>query len=187
VIGFNVSSPQSAQARKSFEVFAGETDGLLAILVFQYAPYEGGEGKTFWVKDARRVDVPVITARYSIWEHTNHRPRSGTPAKVSREIRETMARTPQEELLRHDWVIAIVWSCFRRAPGADEEAENMTRDGATNHGGVRGFTAVTWCAERLPKAIRVVRLEKLIWRVRMKHHAEHTRAAIRGFILERTW
>ena len=26
------------------EVFAGETDGLLGILVFQYAPYEGGAG-----------------------------------------------------------------------------------------------------------------------------------------------
>ena len=41
------------------------TDGLLAMLVFQYAPYEAGAGKVFWVKDRLGLDVPVITARYS--------------------------------------------------------------------------------------------------------------------------
>jgi hypothetical protein len=181
VIGFNVLSPESADARKSYEVFAGETDGLVAILVFQYAPYEGGGGNTFWVKDRKGVDIPVVTARYSIWEHTNDRPRSGTPAKVAREIRETVARTPREELPRYDWVIAHAWSYFRRAPGDDEDAENMPQDGAPNHGGVRGYTPVTWCAQRLPESIRVVCPEELIWRIRMKHDAEQTKAAIREF------
>lgn len=181
VIGFNVSKPESADARKSYEVFAGQTDGLLAILVFQYAPYEGGGGKTFWVKDRQGVEVPVITARYSIWEHTNNRPRSGTPAKVAREIRETVARTPQEELPRYDWVIANVWSYFRPALGADEDAENMPQAGASKHDGVRGYTPVAWCAERLPKDIRVVCPEELIWRIRMKHDAEQTGAAIGRF------
>jgi hypothetical protein len=181
VIGFNVVSPESADARKSYEVFAGQADGLLGILVFQYAPYEGGAGKTYWVKDRRGMDVPVVTARYSIWEHTNERPRSGTPAKVAREIRETVARTPQEELPRYDWVIANAWSYFREARGGDEEAENMPRAGVVNQAGVRGHAPVTWCAERLGKEIRVVGPEELIWRMRMKHDAEQTNAAIRRF------
>jgi hypothetical protein len=100
---------------------------------------------------------------------------------VAREIRETVARTPREELPRYDWVIAHVWSYFRRAPGADEEAENVAQEAASNHSGVRGYTPVTWCAERLPKGIRVVCPEELIWRIRMKHDAEQTREAIRRF------
>src|SRR5262249_44516413 len=78
IIGFNGWKHESTEARKAYEVFAGETEGLLGILVFQYAPYEGGAGKTFWVKDRKGVEIPVVTARYSIWEHTNDRPRSGT-------------------------------------------------------------------------------------------------------------
>jgi hypothetical protein len=94
VIGFNVARPDSADAQRAYEVFAQQSDGLLAIFVFQYAPYEGAGGQTFWVKDGQGIEVPVLTARYSIWEHTNTRPRSGTPARVAREIRETVTRTP---------------------------------------------------------------------------------------------
>ncbi|MHC5544595.1 hypothetical protein ACYOEI_40710, partial [Singulisphaera rosea] len=86
IIGFNVWRLDSPDALKSYEVFARETDGLAAIVVFQYDPYEGGAGKTFWVKDRKGVEIPVISARYSLWEHTNNRPRSGTPAKVAREV-----------------------------------------------------------------------------------------------------
>jgi hypothetical protein len=179
VIGFNVSDLGSADARKAYEVFAGETDGLLGILAFQYAPYEGGGGRTFWVKDRRGVDVPVVTARYSIWGRANARPRSGTPAKVAREIREAVARAPKAELPRYDWVIAHPWSYFRRAPGADEAAEDMPQPGAPGRGGVRGYAPVTWCAERLPKGVRVVCPEELLWRIRMGHDAAQTRAAIR--------
>jgi hypothetical protein len=181
VIGFNVSNPESADARKSYEVFAGETDGLLAILVFQYAPYEGGGGRTFWVKDRRGVETPVITARYSIWAHANDRPRSGTPGKVAREIRQTVSRTPPEQLPRYDWAIAHAWSYFQKAPGDDEAAEDMPQDGAPSRGGVRGYTPVTWCAQRLPSDVRVVCPEELVWRIRMRNDPEQTRAAIRTF------
>ena len=91
IIGFNFSHYDTPDALKAYRVFARETDGLLAILVFQYTPYEAGGGKTFWVKDRNGVEIPVVTARYSIWEHTNAQPRSGTPAKVAREIRDTVS------------------------------------------------------------------------------------------------
>src|SRR5207247_8367694 len=42
IVGFNVSKPEATDARRAYEVFAQQTDGLLAIFVFQYAPYEGG-------------------------------------------------------------------------------------------------------------------------------------------------
>jgi hypothetical protein len=84
IIGFNLSKLDSPDALKAYEVIARQTDGLLAILVFQYDPYEAGAGRTFWVKDRNGVEVPVISARYSIWNHSIQRPCAGTPAKVAR-------------------------------------------------------------------------------------------------------
>lgn len=172
IIGFNMIDVDSRDARKAYEVFAQATDGLLAIFAFQYAPYEGGAGKTFWVKDAKGIEIPVITARYSIWEHASNRRRAGTPAKVAREIRETVARADQP---RYDWVISHAWSFFRKAEGPDEQAEEMSQSDARQQGGIRGLSPTTWCAERLPETIRVVGPEELVWRIRMQHDPETTR------------
>jgi hypothetical protein len=89
LIGFNVARVDSPDARKAYETFARQTDGLLAILVFQYDGYEAGAGKIFWTKDRHGLDVPVVSARYSIWSQAN-RPRVGTPAKIAREIQQTV-------------------------------------------------------------------------------------------------
>jgi len=181
VIGFDFSQTDTTEAHKACEVFAGQTDGLLAILVYQYSPNEGGAGKTFWVKDRNGIDVPVITARYSIWEHANDRERAGTPAKIAREIRQTVENTPPGQLPRYDWVIAHVWSYFKHAPGADESAENMPQDNAAANGGIRGYAPVTWCAERLPASIRVVSPEELVWRIRMRHDPLQAKMLISQF------
>jgi hypothetical protein len=178
IISFNCSEVDSPAALQAYEVFARQTDGLLAILVFQYSPYEGGAGKTFWVKDHNGIEVPVITARYSIWEHANDRDRAGTPARVAREIRQTVERTPPEQSPRYDWVIAHAWSYFKRMPGTDEDAENMSQENAAATGGVCGYSPVTWCAERLPASIRIVNPEELAWRIRMQHDPSQTRKLI---------
>jgi hypothetical protein len=175
MIGFNFSKYDSPDTRKACEVFAGQTDGLLAILAFQYAPYEAGAGKVFWVKDGNGIEVPVITARYSIWEHANNRERAGTPAKVAREIRQTVQKIPANQPPRYDWVITHVWSYFQKAPGTNENAEDMQQEDAPAKGGTRGYLPVTWCAERLPDTIRVVSPEELVWRIRMQHDPSQTK------------
>jgi hypothetical protein len=177
IIGFNVARFDSPEALKACEVFAHQTDRLLAILVFQYDHYEAGAGKVFWVKDRNGVELPVLSARYSIWSHTN-RPRAGTPAKVAREIRQTVGDTASGGLPRYDWVIAHAWSWFKPAPGSDENAEDMPQENVTAQGGVRGYTPVTWCAARLPSNIRAVSPAELIWRIRMRHNAEETKKLI---------
>jgi hypothetical protein len=181
VIAFNVSKCDSSDALKAYEVFARQTDGLLAILVFQYDAYEAGAGKTFWVKDRNGIEVPVISARYSIWNLLKHRPRAGTPAKVAREIRQTVEKTPWIEQPRYDWVIVHAWSWFKNVPGDDENAEdNMPQepDAATAEGGQSIYAPATWCAGRLPSNIRTVSPEELIWRIRMKHNPEQTKKLI---------
>ena len=181
IIGFNLTRYDSPEALKAYETFASQTDGLLAILVFQYDPYEGGAGKTFWVNDRNGIEVPVITARYSIWEHANRRARAGTPAKIAREIRKTVEQTPPGQLPRYDWVICHAWSWFKKAPGADENAENMPQETASNRGGVRGYSPATWCAERLPPGIRVISPEELAWRIRMEHDRAQTKRFLSQF------
>ena len=156
---------------KAYETIASQTDDLSAILVFQYSPYEAGAGKTFWVKDLRGIEIPVITARYSIWEHSNHRPRSGTPAKVAREIRDTAGGNT----VRHDWVIVHAWSYFKQVSGPDENSENLPQQDAPAQGGVRGYEPALRCAERLPAEVRTVSPKEHVWRIRMEHDDAATR------------
>jgi GxGYxYP putative glycoside hydrolase C-terminal domain/GxGYxY sequence motif in domain of unknown function N-terminal len=181
LIGFNCAKIDSPGTRKACEVFAGQTDGLLAIFVFQYSRYEEGAGQIFWVKDRGGNAVPVISARYTIWENANDRARAGTPAKVAREIRETGERAPRADSPRYDWVIDHVWSTFRRAPGSDENAENLSASKPAPGVGARGYEPVTWCAERLPNTVRVMSPEELAWRIRMKHDPAQTRALFSRF------
>ncbi|WP_373650728.1 hypothetical protein [Schlesneria sp. DSM 10557] len=171
ILAFNVARAESAKAMKAYATIAEQTDGLSAILVFQYAPYEAGAGKTFWVKDQRGIEIPVITARYSIWENSNARPRSGTPAKVAREIKESTAG----KSTRDDWVIVHAWSYFRHEAGDDEDAENIPQDIAVKHGASRGYDAALWCADRLPANVHVVSPEEMVWRIRMKHDPATTK------------
>ncbi|QEH34723.1 hypothetical protein OJF2_32650 [Aquisphaera giovannonii] len=180
IIGFNVLDVDSPEAVRSYRAIAGASRGLAAILVFQYNPYEGGAGKVWWVKDADGVELPVISARYSIWEHYPASRSGGTPAKVARLIRESDAAAAKAgEPPRLDWAIVHAWSYFRRAPGVDEAAEEIPQDEGPSRG-VRGYVPATWCAERLPDSIRVVSPEELAWRIRMRHDPEATRKAIRG-------
>jgi hypothetical protein len=123
----------------------------------------------------------VISARYSIWHDTNRRPRSGTPAKVAREIRQTVENALQSELPRYDWVNTHAWSWFKKAPGTDENAEDMPEENAEANGGERVYRPVIWCVERLPSNIRAVGPEELFWRIRMKHNPEQTRKLIQDW------
>jgi hypothetical protein len=183
IIGFNVSKLDSPDALKAYEVFARQTDGLLAILVFQYDRYEAGAGKVFWVRDRNGVEVPVISTRYLIWNHTNRRPRSGTPAKVAREIRQTVEKAAAAELPRYDWVNVHAWSWFKKTPGTDEDAEDVTQEEgeAQAQGGERIYRPAMWCADRLPANIRTVGPEELVWRIRMKHNPEQTKKLIQDW------
>jgi hypothetical protein len=178
LIGFNFSRVDSADARKAYEVIAREMDNLDAILVFQYDPYEGGVGKVFWVKDRNGLEIPVITARYAIWEHANIRPHAGTPAKIARDIRQSAENAPAADAPRFDWVIVHAWSWFKESAGSDESAENIAQNNTAAQGGQRGYSPAFWCAQRIGTSIRTIAPSEMAWRLRMKHNPEQTRALI---------
>jgi GxGYxYP putative glycoside hydrolase C-terminal domain len=185
IIGFNVSALDSPDALKAYETFARQADGLLGILVFRYDAYEAGAGRTFWVKDRNGIEVPAISAGYSIWSHLNDRPRAGTPAKVARMIHQTVDNTPRAEQPRYDWVIVHAWSWFKQAPGNDGNAEDMPQmppEEAAAQGGQSLYAPATWCAHRLPASIHIVAPEELVWRLRMKHNPEQTKKLIQEWL-----
>ncbi len=185
MIGFNVRHLDSPDAQKAYEVIASQMDGMLAILAFEYSPYNAGAGKVYWVKDARGREIPVITLRYQIWWQLKNRKNAGTPAKAARFIRDSIAQATSEELPRNDWAMVHAWSYFKEAPGMDELAEELPpkrslsgKEKFEDLGGVRGYLPAVWCAERLPDTIRIVSPEEMAWRIRMKHNPEETKKVI---------
>jgi hypothetical protein len=100
---------------------------------------------------------------------------------VAHEIAQTVEKTPEEQLPRYDWALSHVWSYFKKAPGNDENAEDMPQGNAGAKHGVRGYTPVVWCAERLPADIRVISPEEMVWRIRMKHNPAQTKALIQNW------
>ncbi len=183
IIGFNVRYWDSDDAKKAYETFAAQTDGLTAILAVQYSPYNKGAGEVIWVKDKRGVEIPVISLRYQNWWRLNKRPNTGTPMRVAREIVESIAQTPKAELPRHDWLMEHAWSYFQKGTPGDEDSQNLPdlkKGGAEakNYeelGGVRGYTPLTWCDALLPDSVRRVTGEEMAWRLRMRHNPEQTK------------
>jgi hypothetical protein len=177
IIGYNIRYLDRPDARRALEVMAAQTEGLTAILAFQYSPYNAGAGKVIWVRDKTGVEIPVITLRYQIWWHLNSRANTGTPMKIAREIGESAAQAARAGEPRHDWAMIHAWSYFRNAGGSiDENAENVPirRDLAPDQtyeslGGVRGYDPALWSAQRLPADVRIVSVSEMAWRVRMQH------------------
>jgi len=164
----------SPQAREAYAIFAREIDGLAGMLAVQYAPYEAGDGRIHWAKDGRGTEVPVVTCKFSIWANLRNA-RAGTPARVAALINQAAATAQAAGEPLQCWAITHAWSAFRKIEGNDPQAENAPH-GARD--AVRGVVPTLWCAERLRRDIRVVCPEELLWRIRLRHHPETTRAAI---------
>jgi hypothetical protein len=188
IIGLNIRYLDKPDAQRALQIIATNTDGLLGILAFQYSPYNAGAGEVFWVKDKRGIDIPVVTLRYQIWWQMGKRTNAGTPAKVARFITESVETASPDALPRNDWAMVHVWSYFKHVPGTNEEAEELPRkqdlkagENFQDLGGVRGYSPVLWCAERLPESIRIVSPDEMLWRIRMKHNPEQTKKLIAEF------
>lgn len=185
LIGYNIRHYDSPDAMKAYETIIGQTDGLLALLAFQYSPYNAGAGRVMWFKDSRGVDVPVITLRYQVWWNLNKRANTGTPAKIAREVRESAEQAAPRDLPRHDWGMVHVWSYFKETLGLNEDAENLPPKKELppsvtyeKLGGVRGLAPSLWMADRLPASIHLVSPQEMAWRIRMQHDPATTKKLI---------
>ncbi|MBT3193995.1 MAG: hypothetical protein HN341_15730 [Verrucomicrobia bacterium] len=174
VYGLEEPSESIFKWMEAYALFAKEIPSLTGMMLIDYAPYEEGDGKVFWFPNADGVDIPVVTAKYTLWANLKQE-RSGTPKKIARLINEDAAESQTAKTPFHAWTSIHAWSGFQENWGGDEEAEN----GLYNQGGSQAGVAPTyWCVKRLDPSIRVVTPDELIWRIRMTHRPEQTRAVL---------
>ena len=167
-------------ARRAYELYAARIPGLTGIFALQYYPYNGGLGRVLWVNNADGAPIPVISARYALWNNMSKVEKNGPPALVA----DLISRAPRDSAADPegsiDWVSAHAWSFFRKADTSqDLLAEEMDQEKAARDPGARrGLEPVQWCVDRLAPQVRVVTPEEIAWRMRLCAKPKETLAAL---------
>jgi hypothetical protein len=162
VFGFIVYDHDSEEAKRAYQIYAEELEGITGMIAVQYSPYEGGDGKIFWPTNKAGMHIPVVTSKYSLWAGLPERfIRSGSPEKISDLIEKeaSQAKLKGEEAI--SWTMVHAWSFFEN----DGEKE-------------RGLTPVKWTIEKLDKDINIVSPEEMLWRIRMKYYPDETNSIL---------
>lgn len=162
VFGFICFDVSSAEAQEAFRIYAEEMPGITGMLAVQYFPYEL-DGRIYWQPNREGIDIPIVTARYSLWNEVNaRRPRAGTPEYVAALINrdQTVAREANERML--GWTIVHAWSDF-------SQTSPLTPQPAI------GFNPVQTVQQMLLPSIEPVSVDELLWRIRMEYRPEQTR------------
>lgn len=181
VFGFICKDVNSPEAMEAYRIYAQHIKGLIGMVALQYYPYDGGQGKVFWVANADGVEIPVLTATHTLWNNADW-PTGGAPAKIARLLNQQAAGAADSDPLSYGLVVVHAWSYFRHVPdkNADDEAENVPRgvSRAVQPDVHRGLAPVQWTIQRLEPTLNVVSIEELIWRVRMRHDPSTTKDII---------
>lgn len=74
----------SQKAQEAYKAFIEANDQLEGIIAIQYSPYNGGHGKIFWETNSAGYDIPVVTAKYSLWQGGSDG--QGDPATIASAI-----------------------------------------------------------------------------------------------------
>jgi hypothetical protein len=168
------------EARRAYELYAARIPGLVGIFALQYYPYNGGLGRVLWVNNADGAPIPVISARYALWNHLSKVEKNGPPALVADLLNNAPHDAEADPEGSLDWVSAHAWSFFKKADTSkDILAEEIDQDkAASDPAARRGLEPVQWCVERLAPQVRVVTPEEIAWRLRLRVKPKETLAAL---------
>lgn len=159
--GFICHKVDSDDALRAYRIFAEELEDVAGMIAVQYVPYNGGHGRVFWVKDRENNDIPVLSAKTQIWANLNTEG-SGNPSRVAEAINRDVEVCETEGPVL-GWTIVHAWSRFGK------NGDTVVDVAANGKKGVRGVTPVYWCKQLLNKKVKVVPVEELLWRLRMKN------------------
>lgn len=156
----------SKAAREAFSIYAHEIKSLCGIIAIQYYPYELA-GEIEWFDNGVGIDIPVVTATYSIWDTVDaKRPHGGTPSYVASLInRNALSATKNKQAGELSFTIVHAWSSFDKS----NSEENTT---------VKGINAAWASAQKLNQYVHTVSLEELLWRIRMRYRPQQTQSLI---------
>lgn len=168
VFGFICRDVKSAQAQEAFQIYVDELTGVTGMLAVQYFPYELG-GDILWYKNKEGIDIPVVTATYSLWDEIHSgRPHCGTPEYVASLInREVISQEKNDGAL--SWTIVHAWSDFSSSSKISESP-------------AIGVNPVRATENLLLDKIKTVSINELLWRIRMKHRPTQTRNLLKSSV-----
>ncbi|TLX78462.1 hypothetical protein E9993_01925 [Labilibacter sediminis] len=168
VFGFLVHDLDSKAALDAYQIYAEELEDIAGIIAVQYAPYQGGLGDVYWFKNKKGIEIPVVTAKYSMWkdlkmmEDYAGNPKT-LPAKINRDVEKDKAEGKKS----FSWTAVHAWSKFHN-PAYPNNPDELAA----------GVAPVKWTTEKMLQDINVVSIEELLWRIRMQHNPEQTKALI---------
>lgn len=168
VFGFLTHDLDNEDAMEAYQIYAEELEDIAGMIAVQYAPYHGGLGEVYWVKNKKGIEIPVVTAKYSMWkglkmlEDYAGNPET-LPAKINRDVAQDKAKGKKS----FAWTSVHAWSRFHN-PAYPNNPKELAG----------GVAPVKWTADKLHKDINVVSIEELLWRIRMDHNPEQTKQVI---------
>lgn len=152
----------SAAAMEAYQAYVDANDQLEGIVALQYSPYAAGKGEIMWVTNKAGYDIPVITARYSIWNFGDRNAeREGSPAYIAGRLNDEAAEESFSAICVH------AWSNFSDTGSDDPVAENKGGD-------LNGAKAAKLCLGHLDDRFEAVNMQELVWRIRMSERPEQT-------------
>ncbi len=166
----------SEAAQRAYALYAKRIPGLVGIFALQYYPYNGGMGDVLWVENSAGAPIPVISARYSLWNNLSKVENNGPPALVADRLNRASRECFNSPAAAIDWVSAHVWSWFQEADASNNLlAEEMPQEQAgANSRARRGLEPVQWCVNRLEPYVQVVSPEEIAWRMRLEAKPRET-------------
>ena len=166
VLGLICKDVKSVESQEAFKAYVENNDQLIGIIAIQYAPYSGGNGDVMWFTNTQGFDIPVITARYSIWNFGDHNKyNDGTPTYIAQKINELAEQSISPAF---SLVAVHAWSKFKDIGNSmDPLAENIG-------GNEAGPVPASWCKRKINSKTKVVNVEELIWQLRMHKKPKQT-------------
>lgn len=153
IFGFICKDVFSKEAQEAFEIYAKEIDGLTGMIAIQYNPYNVG-GEIIWVKNKKGLEIPVLTARYSIWKHLFHDTLCGSPDYVSSLINREADEAQLNGMTTLSFTIIHAWSDFSQIIKAEDNL-------------VQGYYAGKIANNLLSPLVQNVSLNELLWYLRI--------------------
>ncbi|MDD3036560.1 GxGYxYP domain-containing protein [Bacteroides sp.] len=156
IFGFICKDVFSKEARQAYDIYAREIEGLTGMIAIQYNPYNMG-GDMVWVKSKENIDIPVVTARFSIWSGLFDNSLCGGPDYVASLINRDAAKAEkQKEEYPLSWTIIHAWSDFSKT----SSSTNLP---------IKGYNASKTSDLLLSPQVKNVSLNELLWRIRARH------------------
>lgn len=165
----------------SYKVYADTVPDLNGLLTVQYWPYSGGQGKVIWIENNKNENIPVVSARFAIWEDSD-RKNEGTPSMVADMINAMPHEGRVDNEDRFSWVSVHAWSNFKmKDAGETLRREDLNDSNKQPNRTFCGLTPVSWCADRLASHVRLITPTEMLLQMRLRLKTKET---LRGAVKE---